>query len=203
MGNLLKVLEYKKGEQVRDWYRRHGVATANFEPELVPFYLLLVGPPTLIPFEFQYLLGIEYAVGRLAFDSAAEYASYARSVVAYESASAINNAKEIVYWGTRHPADPATNLSAKDLIEPLADGIDHPQAPSLKKPVHEQVGYARQTLRRRRSDQGQSPGDAHVRTAPRAPVHRLARALAEGGSARPARRCRAPCSARTGRDSAP
>ena len=73
-GDLFKVLDYKKGEQVRDWYRRHGISTGNFEPELVPYYLLLVGPPTYIPFEFQYLLGIEYAVGRLAFDSAADYA---------------------------------------------------------------------------------------------------------------------------------
>ncbi len=74
-GDLVKVLDYKKGEQVRDWYRRHKIATANFEPELVPYYLMLVGPPTNIPFEFQYLLGIEYAVGRLAFDSAPDYAS--------------------------------------------------------------------------------------------------------------------------------
>jgi hypothetical protein len=81
-------------------------------------------------------------VGRLAFDSAAEYAAYARSLVEYECASAIKNSKEIVYWGTCHPADPATNLSAASLIEPLANGIDHPKAPALKKPVHEQVGFA-------------------------------------------------------------
>jgi hypothetical protein len=37
-------------------------------------------------------------------------------------------------------------LSVKDLIDPLASGIDHPKAPSLKKPVHEQVGYARKLL---------------------------------------------------------
>ena len=142
----MKVFDYKKGEQVRDWYRRHKIDTANFEPELVPYYLMLVGPPTNIPFEFQYLLGIEYAVGRLAFDSAPDYARYARSVVEYETATAVNNAKEIVYWGTCHAADPATNLSAHDLIEPLANGIDNPAAPRLKKPVHEQVGYGHKLL---------------------------------------------------------
>ena len=141
VGDLLKVFDYKKDEQVRDWYRRHRISTANFEPELVPYYLLLVGPPTGIPFEFQYLLGIEYAVGRIAFESAADYASYARSVVEYETADAVKNAKEVVYWGTCHAADPATNLSANDLVEPLANGIEDPGAPSLKRPVHAQVGY--------------------------------------------------------------
>jgi hypothetical protein len=41
VGGLLKVLDYKKGEQVRDWYRRHGISAGNLEPELVPYYLLL------------------------------------------------------------------------------------------------------------------------------------------------------------------
>ena len=126
-----------------NWYRRYWVSTGNFEPELVPYFLLLVGPPTQIPFEFQYLLGLEYAVGRLAFDSASEYASYAQSVIAYETASAVKNSKDIVFWGTRHPADAATTLSERDLIEPLANGIDDPDAPRLKKPVNEVVGYGR------------------------------------------------------------
>ncbi|HME68371.1 MAG TPA: hypothetical protein VKM54_00680, partial [Myxococcota bacterium] len=77
---------------------------------------------------------------------ASGYAFYARSVVVYETASAVKNSKEVVYWGTSHPADPATNLSVNDLIEPLANGIDDPKAPSLKKPVHEQVGYGRKLL---------------------------------------------------------
>jgi Peptidase family C25 len=109
----------------------------------VPYYLVLVGPPTQIPFEFQYLLGIEYAVGRLAFDSASDYALYARSVIAYETASAVKNSKDIVFWGTSHPADPATALSERELIEPLANGIDDRDAPRLKTPVNALVGYGR------------------------------------------------------------
>src|SRR5262245_22297305 len=76
-GDLLKVFDYKKGEQVRDWYRRHRIAAGTFEATAVPYYLLLAGPPTAIPFEFQYLIGVEYAVGRLAFDKAEDYGRYA------------------------------------------------------------------------------------------------------------------------------
>jgi hypothetical protein len=144
-GDLLKVLDYKKGEQVRDWYRRHHISAGNFEATVVPYYLLLVGPPTSIPFEFQYLIGVEYAVGRLTFDTAAEYGKYAASVVAYETAEAIRNAKEIVYWGTRHLGDPATNLSASLLIDPLANGVAGATG-TLKTPVHARVGYARKVF---------------------------------------------------------
>ena len=140
--NLFKLLDYHKGEQARDWYVRHQIAVASFDPGAVPYYLLLVGPPASIPFEFQYLLGIEYAVGRLAFDSAEEYARYARSVVAYESTAVGANRKEIVYWGTSHPGDPATNLSASLLIEPLANGLPGSTSP-LNKPVHLKPGYSR------------------------------------------------------------
>lgn len=137
---LFKELDYKKGEQTRDWYQRQGISVGGMDPEIVPYYLLLVGPPDLIPFEFQYLLGIEYAVGRLAFDAAAEYEQYARSILAYETANSAPNAKEIVYWGTRHLGDGATNLSASFLVDPLANGIAS-AAGALKRPISAEVGY--------------------------------------------------------------
>jgi hypothetical protein len=140
-GGLFKVLDYKQGELTRDWYTRHSISPANIDPSLVPYYLLLVGPPDLIPFEFQYLLGVDYAVGRLAFDTPAEYERYARSTVAYESAKSVQNSKEISYWGTRHLGDPATEMSATMLIDPLANGIAG-AAGALKQAIHEKVGYS-------------------------------------------------------------
>ncbi len=56
-GPLFKTLNYKTGEQVRDWYRRHEIKPGSADPEVIPYYLLVVGPPDGIPFEFQYLLG--------------------------------------------------------------------------------------------------------------------------------------------------
>lgn len=141
-GGLFKVLDYKKEEQTRDWYARHAISPANIDPALVPYYLLLVGPPDLIPFEFQYLLGVDYAVGRLAFDTPADYEKYALSIVAYERAKSIPNGKEISFWSTRHPGDPATEMSSSLLIDPLANGIAGAIS-SLKQPIHEKVGYGR------------------------------------------------------------
>jgi hypothetical protein len=137
-----KLLDYKKGEQVRDWYQRHDISAGNVDPEIMPYYLLLVGPPDLIPFDFQYLIGVEYATGRLAFDTAAEYEKYARSVVEYETANSVPNAKEIAFWGTQHPQDPATNMSASMLITPLANGLPGASG-ALKRPINVDAGYTR------------------------------------------------------------
>src|SRR6516162_2451158 len=69
--DLYKVLEYRPGESREDWLGRYGAHGSDVEPEKVPFFLLLVGDPTEIPFELQCLLDIDYAVGRLAFDAPA------------------------------------------------------------------------------------------------------------------------------------
>src|SRR5262249_18068779 len=141
-GDRLKILDYKKGEQTRGWYQRYRVSAGNIDPEVVPYYLLLIGGPESIPFDFQYLLGVEYAVGRLAFATAAEYERYARSIVDYEKSKTVPNARKIAYWGTRHLGDAATNLSASLLIDPLANGAPG-AAGALKRPIHVDTGFAR------------------------------------------------------------
>lgn len=54
-------------------------------PENVPYYLLIVGDPELIPFQFQYDLSRRYSVGRIFFPRLEHYQSYARSVRVCES----------------------------------------------------------------------------------------------------------------------
>lgn len=118
-----KVLEFRPGEGMKKWLQRCGVAPGSVLPTKVPYYVTLVGGPDDIPFDFQYLLDVEYAVGRLAFETPDQYRQYAESVAAYELAAAgARNAKEIVYWGTRHPGDRSTQMSADSLIRPLAEG---------------------------------------------------------------------------------
>lgn len=136
-GNRLKVLDHHDGEQLRDWYTRQQISPGNMKLNKVPYYLLLIGSPDQIPFEFQYLLGIEYAVGRLAFDDASDYERYVTSTIAYEKAASVPNAKKISYWGTRHNGDAATKLSSSFLLDPLINGSPEDE----DAPVNQTVGY--------------------------------------------------------------
>ncbi len=120
--DLVKVLEYRQGEQLRDWLGRYGLTFGVKEPTKVPFYLLLVGSPDKIPFLFGHQLDVEYAVGRLDFDRPVDYATYADSLIDYETSAAVPNGREVVFFGTRHKFDNATQLSADQLVAPLADG---------------------------------------------------------------------------------
>jgi hypothetical protein len=88
----------------------------------VPFYLLMVGSPSKIPFGFCRELAVEYAVGLLCFDTAADYAAYARSVVAIESKQVAPRARQVTFFAPRHGFDAATQLSADRLVKPLAEG---------------------------------------------------------------------------------
>jgi hypothetical protein len=124
----------------------YGVATGAVAPTKVPYYLLLVGGPDAIPFEFQYLLDIEYAVGRLAFDRVAQYRQYAESVVAYETAGAVPNAREVVYWGTRHDGDRATRMSADCLITPLHQGVPAVAVQDAEAAIADELGYRSRCL---------------------------------------------------------
>src|SRR5580698_2186543 len=76
------------GQTAANWAQQRGVSlTAPVNPYQggVPFYLLLVGSPDRIPFEFQALLKMQWAVGRLAFDDVEDDGRYAQAVVQYES----------------------------------------------------------------------------------------------------------------------
>ena len=79
----------------------------------VPYYLLIVGSPQRIPFEFQAQFDLQWAVGRLHFDKVEDYAAYAQKVVEYEKgvgAGAASAAPRV--WMPRNPGDLATPLLA-------------------------------------------------------------------------------------------
>jgi hypothetical protein len=122
-GTRTKELEYRSGESVRDWLTRHGVSRGNVDPDLVPFYLLLVGCPERIPFDFQFDLDAEYCVGRIDFDTADDYGHYATSVIAYEQGDSTPRTDSAVFLGSKHPGDKATALTADKLVAPLAKKV--------------------------------------------------------------------------------
>lgn len=119
---LVKVFDYRHGESCARWLARYGVGRGAITPSKVPYYLLLIGGPDRIPFSFCHELDVEYAVGVLDFDTPDEYRSYIDSVISYETAGSVSNAKEAIFFGTRHLGDRATILSADSLVAPLADG---------------------------------------------------------------------------------
>lgn len=113
----------RPGESKRALLERLGAAPSGaVSPDRLPYYLLLVGGPDAVPFELQALLDVQYAVGRIHFDSLEEYARYAQSVVAAETAPP-RRAARLTLFGTRHPDDPATALSSAQLLGGLADSL--------------------------------------------------------------------------------
>ena len=114
--SLFKIFEGNKGvnspaQSATDWLDRRGIGLAVVDPgNGVPLYLLLVGSPQQISFEFQNVLDSQWCVGRLHFDTPEEYCAYAEAVVAYETADVPGRGKKAAMWMTRNSGDGATAM---------------------------------------------------------------------------------------------
>jgi hypothetical protein len=120
--SLFKIYEALPGESGAAFLDRMGAAPGPADPEVLPYYLLIVAGPDSVPFSFQYQLDVQYGVGRLWFERPEEYEIYAERLIRSEKAEppAI---REAVFFGPAHPGDELTRLSAEELAGRLAEKL--------------------------------------------------------------------------------
>ena len=107
-------LAYRKGQSQDDFLTQWGIGTNGLvDTSLMPYYLLLVGGPEEIGFEFQYEMDVAHAVGRIHFDTPEEYAHYAETVVAAERR---RHAKRATTFGFRNGGDESSGLVLDRLV---------------------------------------------------------------------------------------
>ncbi len=90
------------------------------DPKRLPYYLLMVGDPTRLPYRLQTQLDVQYAVGRLDLANADEYAAYANAVVAAEKGER-RRERDLAFFAVENAGDEATARTANELAAPLAE----------------------------------------------------------------------------------
>jgi len=140
-GNRYRVFSgpdgYRAGERAITWLERNGASLNQIDPEHgVPFYLAIVGPPSEIPFEFQYSLDIVAGVGRLDFRTLDQLRAYAHSVVTFERDRSRTTRRRVDLFATWHDFDRATQLFTEQVAQPFVAGT------ASRPPLGNKYGFA-------------------------------------------------------------
>lgn len=127
---------WRSGESASDWLVRHGSSLNLIDPDDgVPYYLVIVGPPTEVSFEFQYSLDLSAAVGRIDFPTLEEYKAYATSVVGFERDAAKRTTRTIDIFAPCHDFDRATQMFTSQVVQPFCAGV------GTRPPLGKKLGF--------------------------------------------------------------
>ena len=124
-GELFRLFDgpdgYRPNDDHLEFLARHGVGPGPVDPGRgVPYYLLIVGSPEVIPYQFQYQLDVQFAVGRIDFgDDVAAYAQYARNLVSVETGG-VKLSRRLTFFGVANPDDRASQMGTDHLVIPLS-----------------------------------------------------------------------------------
>jgi hypothetical protein len=113
---------YRPDESMWQFLSRQGIRVGQTDWGKVPYYLLIVGDPETIPFNFQYQLATQYAVGRIHFDTLEEYRRYAWSVVAAETGKH-RLPRRVSVFAPQHPNDFVTKATITEFAGPLIERL--------------------------------------------------------------------------------
>ncbi len=121
VGDMYRVLHCRPGEDAKGFLGRHGVRLDVVDPRNgIPYYLLLVGSPDLISFDFQNTLSVYFAVGRIDFADVDQFANYAQSVLRAESRPARQSQKVTFFCADKVP-DPSMQGAVEFLMQPAVE----------------------------------------------------------------------------------
>ena len=145
-GQYYREYELSEEEDARSFLLDLDVGFGPADPEKVPYYILIVGDPRVVPYQFQYDLDVQYAVGRLHFNRIEEYAIYAESVVASE-VGRVSLPRDVALFGAQHDGDKATERLLRGFLSPIASRLER-DCPSWSHSLYIKERATKDQLRR-------------------------------------------------------
>ena len=158
-GQLFRETTWMPNESASAFLGRHGTGLGHPDPLRMPYYVLIVGDPAQVPFEFQQRLDVEYAVGRLHFDRVEQYEHYADSIVVTESAG-VPQERHLAVMAPTHGDDAHTATLSALMSELAGDALR--DSPDWRTSLHAGADASKAVLTGLLT---QSPGPAMLLTA--------------------------------------
>jgi len=115
------ILDNREGG-VFDWIYENYFSLI-LENKKVPHFVMLVGGPDRVPFQFQYVLDTVASVGRVDFDTLDDLDAYVQKLLRLEADKKPTAKKEAIVFGPDAGLPDPTYFSRLYMAEPLADHI--------------------------------------------------------------------------------